>query len=168
MSFASHHGSGAAFLYDDLMPIQPSTIPQFSWTIRTPLVPDRQYEVLALYLRFPGLLASLPGMYHDTMLMLATRRAEGLVADGYPMRMWRHEFWKLSIWESVPALSRFVHAPVHQTAMKALQPRLSAGSVSRIPVLGADLPPTNQMLQDWLAGGRSLVSVPTFPAQPMR
>jgi heme-degrading monooxygenase HmoA len=66
----------------------------------------------------------------------------GLLGYSLLARLWRRQFWTLSVWEDEQALLEFVEAVPHRTVMHALQPDLGETHFLRWAIRGDAFPPS--------------------------
>ncbi len=64
----------------------------------------------------------------------------GLIAYSLDVKLFKREFWTLSVWESEERLRAFAKGFPHSAAMQWMAPRMGETFFTRYAVTGADLP----------------------------
>jgi hypothetical protein len=136
-------------------------MPTSRWKQSAETQPDREYVVLASYLRLTSFNRTPYMLRHSRTMRGALADAPGLVGYSMKAKIPSKQYWTLSVWEGHAALGAFVGKSPHINVMALMKPDLTPRSSNAgrlqapIPALGRGLrrlelnrkPPTFQNRQ---------------------
>ncbi len=116
--------------------------PPLPWVRLQEPASDRQYLVLASYLRLKRL-GQLPRFMRYTQAIRGQLKGtEGAIGYSLRAKVLRRDFWTLSVWESEEALREFVRAEPHGGVMRSLVPHMGPTKFVRWKAQGSQVPPS--------------------------
>jgi hypothetical protein len=117
-------------------------MPALRWRSFRKAEPDREYLVLLSELPLKSYRALPRFLRFSRQVQRQLKMAPGLVGYSLLARLWRKQFWTLSVWEDEEALMDFVNAVPHRAVMHALQPDLGETQFLRWAIRGDAYPPS--------------------------
>ena len=117
-------------------------MPALRWRSFHKAEPDREYLVRVTALPLKSFLALPRLLRFSRQVQRQLKTAPGLVGYSLLARLWRRQFWTLSVWENEQALTDFVDAVPHRTVMHALQPDMGETQFLRWTIRGDVYPPS--------------------------
>jgi len=116
-------------------------VPAKPWvTFRQP-DPDREYLVLLSELPLQRLRDLGAFLLYTWRIQGQLRRTPGVLGYSLLARIFKRQFWTLSVWESEAALHQFVVDNPHGQVMTALQGKMGQTHFVRWSMRGAAFPP---------------------------
>ncbi|HWU37604.1 MAG TPA: antibiotic biosynthesis monooxygenase [Candidatus Acidoferrum sp.] len=117
-------------------------MPALRWRSFRTAEPDRDYLALLSELPLKSYLALPRFLRFTRQVQRQLKTAPGLVGYSLLARLWRKQFWTLSVWEDEQALMDFVNAVPHRAVMPALQPDMGETQFLRWTIRGDAYPPS--------------------------
>ncbi len=117
-------------------------MPALRWRSFRKAEPDREYLVLLSALPLKSYRALPRFLRFSRQVQRQMKTAPGLVGYSLLARLWRKQFWTLSVWEDEQALMDFVNAVPHRAVMHALQPDMGETQFLRWAIRGDAYPPS--------------------------
>jgi len=111
------------------------------WTTLVRTDPGREYLVLLSYLPL-RVYRKIPAFFRYTIQIQGQlRETPGVIGYSMRVKVWKRNFWTLSVWENERALTDFVGKAPHREAMKKISPYMGATKFTRWKVPGSAIPP---------------------------
>jgi hypothetical protein len=111
------------------------------WKELAPVNSEREYFALLSYLPLRSY-SKIPLFLQFTLQILRQlRETPGVIGHSMRAKVFRREFWTLSVWESERALMNFVTKMPHGEVMRALSAHTGATKFNNWKLLGSAIPP---------------------------